>query len=136
MSKVPKQILSRRIWPAKNAPKDKQRSNFCKQYLCSIITQHDISDHTSIEKIKAFLQVPPPRQFKTNASSNSSFNGSDLKRINVRDAIEKEDDELDSNASKNNKDINEKDKSVRLFFAHRPCWCLKLDLKPRLKPIC
>lgn len=69
----------------------------------------------------AFLQTPLTREFKTNASSYSSSNNSDLKKVNDPNEVQDEDDESDSDASTNNKDINGKDNTVRLFIANEPC---------------
>ena len=55
ISKVPKQNLSRRIRPAKNAQQSKQKSNFGELYLHKIETQHAASDHAPLKEITAFF---------------------------------------------------------------------------------
>lgn len=55
MSKVPRKSLSRRIRPAKNSPKGKQRSNFREQYLHIMGTQRAANDHALLDGITAFF---------------------------------------------------------------------------------
>lgn len=113
VSKVPKQNLSRRIRPAKNAPQGKQRSNFRELYLHKIGTQRAASDHAPLEGITAFFQAPPSRQLRTNTSSHNSPNGSDFERSNDPDAAQ-EDDESENDSSTSNRDTNGRDNSTAM----------------------
>ncbi len=89
VSKEPKQNLSRRIRPAKNAPQGKQRSIFRQLYLHKIGTQRAVA---LLESITVFFQAPPTRQLRTNTSSYNSPNGSDFERLNDPEAAPEEDD--------------------------------------------
>ena len=111
VSKVPKQNLSRRIRPAKNAPQGKQRSIFRKLYLHKIGTQRAAAQ---LEGIMAFFQAPLPRQLRTNTSSHNSPNGSDFERLNDPKAAQEEDYESESDSSTSNRDTNEGDNSTAI----------------------
>ncbi len=109
VSKMPKQNLSRRIRPAKNAPNGKQKSIFRELYLHKLGTQRAA---TPLEEITAFFQAPPPRQLRTNTSSYNSPNGSDFERLNNPKAAQEEDDKSESDSSTSNSDTNEMDNST------------------------
>ena len=109
VSKVPKQNLSRRIRPAKNAPQGKQRSIFRELYLHKIGTQRAAA---LLEGITAFFQGSPSRKLRTNTSSHNSPNCSDFERLNVPKAAQEEDDESESDASTSNWDTNKRDNST------------------------